>query len=105
MTSADYTTASECRCAPTHLGRPIDMDRFRVAPPHDRDALFRFIVVPGYTPRFGWERGLHPKCVVRLERALEALARRLAPAVIVSGGAVHTRENEAVLMHAWLLER
>jgi len=76
-----------------------------VVPPEDPAARYRFIVVPGYTPRFGWKSGLHPKCVRRLELALDALERKLAPAVIVSGGSVHTRENEAVLMREWLLGR
>ena len=105
MTSDHYTKPPGCRCAPTHLGRPIDLERFRVTPPRDERAPFSFIVVPGYTPRYGWPGGLHPKAVQRLELALEALERGLAPAVIVSGGAVHTRENEAMLMYAWLLER
>jgi len=62
-------------------------------------------VVPGYTPRFGWKRGLHDKAIARLELALAALGRGDAPAVIVSGGAVHSPENEALLMHAWLVAR
>ncbi len=75
------------------------------APPTDPRAPFPFLIVPGYTPRFGWSGGLHPKNVERLERALGGLAGGLAPAVIVSGGAVHSPENEAVLMREWLLAR
>jgi hypothetical protein len=60
--------------------------------------------VPGYTPRFGWSGGLHLKNVRRLERALADLEAGLAPVVIVSGGAVHSPDNEAVLMREWLLD-
>src|SRR5262245_54338668 len=66
-------------------------------------AQWPFLIVPGYTPRFGWTTGLHPEAVERLERALDDLQAGLAPAVIVSGGAVHSDENEAVLMREWLL--
>jgi hypothetical protein len=62
-----------------------------------------FLIVPGYTPRFGWRRGLHPRAIGRLRRALAGLRAGLAPAVIVSGGAVHSDDNEALLMQSWLL--
>jgi hypothetical protein len=65
---------------------------------------YPFLIVPGYTPRFGWRGGLHPKNVRRLERALLDLEAGVAPSVIVSGGAVHSPDNEAVLMREWLLD-
>ena len=64
-----------------------------------------YLVVPGYTPRFGWKRGLPPKAVARLTQALTDLRSGLAAAVIVSGGTVHAFDNEAVLMREWLRER
>jgi hypothetical protein len=63
------------------------------------------LIVPGYTPRLGWSRGLHPKNVERLERALADLQAGLAPSLIVSGAAVHSPDNEAVLMREWLIDR
>jgi hypothetical protein len=93
-----------CRCLPTHRGRPLDVAALNpTAPPRDSSAPWRFLIVPGYTPRFGWRDGLHPKNVGRLEHALADL--RAGPAVIVSGGAVHSSENEAVLMRDWLCAR
>jgi hypothetical protein len=73
------------------------------SPPRDPRAPFQFLIVPGYTPRFGWSSGLHPKAIERLERALADLRGGVAPAVIVSGGAVHSADNEALLMREWLL--
>src|SRR5262249_7297996 len=66
---------------------------------------YPFLIVPGYTPRFGWRPGLHPINIGRLAQALFDLQQGLAPRVIVSGGAVHTADNEAVLMRQWLIER
>jgi hypothetical protein len=94
-----------CRCAPTHRGRPIDLAAYDAHPPPQRSAPYAFVIVPGFTPRFGWRGGLHPKNIERLERALTALSQRLAPAVIVSGAAVHSADNEALLMHEWLMGR
>lgn len=95
-----------CRCRPTHRGQPVDADALNAhATPTDPSAPWPFLIVPGYTPRFGWRRGLHPKNAARLEVARADLERGLAPAVIVSGGAVHSDENEAVLMREWLLAR
>ena len=51
----------------------------------------------------GWRHGLHPRAEARLERAAAALATGRAATVIVSGGAVHSEDNEAVLMRQWLL--
>jgi DUF218 domain len=68
-------------------------------------ARFPFLVVPGYTPRFGWRGGLHPRAALRLERARLDLEAGLAPQVIVSGAAVHSADNEAALMRDWLLAR
>ncbi len=95
-----------CRCQPTHRGRPLDLAALHASPPpRDPAAPWPFLIVPGYTPLFGWTGGLHPKSVARLELALADLNAHLAPAVIVSGGAVHSVENEAVLMRDWLLAR
>jgi hypothetical protein len=71
----------------------------------DPRAPFPFLIVPGYTPRLGWSRGLHPKNLERLARALSDLGAGLAPSVIVSGGAVHSADNEAVLMREWLIDQ
>ncbi len=97
-----------CRCRPTHRGQPVDADALNAAAfarPVDRAAPYPFLIVPGFTPRFGWRGGLHPKNAARLERARCDLEVGLAPQVIVTGGAVHSRDNEAVLMRQWLLAR
>jgi hypothetical protein len=62
-----------------------------------------FVIVPGYCPFLGWQRGLHPRAVVRLTAALAAA--QPGASFIVSGGAVHSDDNEALLMRQWLLER
>jgi len=93
------------RGAPTHRGRPVDVARLNAVEPPRAAAPFPFLVVPGYTPRFGWRAGLHPRAALRLETALGDLRGGLAPAVIVSGGAVHSDDNEAILMREWLLAR
>jgi hypothetical protein len=96
---------SLCRCVPLHRGRPFDVAALnRATPPTDPTAPYPFLIVPGYTPRFGWRRGLHPKNIARLEVALGDLRAGVAPAVIVSGGAVHSPDNEALLMREWLLD-
>ncbi len=96
------------RAPGTHRGQPVDAARlnapFLVEPPRDPVAPWPFLVVPGYTPRRGWRTGtLHPRAIERLARARRDLDARLAPAVIVTGGAVHSPDNEAVLMREWLL--
>jgi hypothetical protein len=95
-----------CRCRPTHLGRTVDAEalngEWRAS---DGSARWPFLIVPGYCPRFGWRGGLHPKAIARLEQAARDLGAGLAATVIVSGGAVHSADNEALLMRAWLLER
>jgi hypothetical protein len=90
-----------------HRGRPVDVAALQPpdGPRRDERAPFPFIIVPGYTPRFGWRTGLHPRAVARLERALAAVDAGLAPSLIVSGGAVHSPDNEALLMREWLVER
>lgn len=106
-TVAELGSTLHCRCVPTHRGRPVDVAALqpRTPPPIDAHAAFPFVVVPGFTPRFGWRAGLHPKAIARLERALRALDERLASALIVSGGAVHSADNEALLMREWLVTR
>jgi hypothetical protein len=61
--------------------------------------------VPGFCPRFGWSEGLHPRAAARLEQAAIDLQAGLSSTIIVSGGAVHSRDNEAVLMREWLVAR
>ena len=61
--------------------------------------------MPGFTPLFGWRAGLHPRAARRLERAAELLDEGRAATVIVSGGAVHSPDNEALLMREWLVAR
>ena len=89
-----------------HRGRPVDVASLNA---HwrdgDRAAPWRFLIVPGYTPRLGWSRGLHPDAAERLEQAAVDVAAGLAATIIVSGGAVHSVDNEAVLMREWLLGR
>ena len=93
-----------CRCQATHRGQPVDTAALNPArPPRDPSAPWPFLIVPGYTPRLGWRGGLHARNLERLERALADLRAGLAPAVIVTGGAVHSPDNEAVLMREWLL--
>jgi hypothetical protein len=69
-----------------------------------RTGRYPFLIVPGYTPRWGWRGGLHPKALRRLERACADLAAGVAPMVIVSGGAVYSPDNEAMLMREWLVD-
>lgn len=95
-----------CGCQPMHRGQPVDVGALNPRVPYvDRGARFAWAIVPGYTPRLGWQRGLHPKARARLDAALVALARRQVGALIVSGGAVHSADNEAVLMREYVLER
>ena len=106
MIGAPHAHASECRCRPRHRGRPVDAAALnhgwrRV----DDGARWPFLVVPGYTPRLGWSRGLHPEAAARLEQAAIDVEAGLASTIIVSGGTVHSDDNEAVLMRDWLLER
>jgi hypothetical protein len=95
-----------CRCRPTHLGRAIDAATLNAEwRASDGKARWPFLIVPGYCPRFGWRSGLHPKAVARLEQARRDLEAGLAATAIVSGGAVHSADNEALLMREWLLAR
>ena len=88
----------------THRGTAIELAAFQSAPiPVERGVRYRFALVPGYTPYLGWRGGLHPEAVTRLGFAKRALDERLASVIIVSGAAVHSPDNEAVLMYEWLL--
>jgi hypothetical protein len=95
-----------CRCSPTHRGRPVDAVALNGGwRGVDAGRRWPFVIVPGFTPRLGWSRGLHPAAAARLEEARVVLAAGLTSTIIVSGGAVHSDENEAVLMREWLLAR
>jgi hypothetical protein len=99
-----------CRGRAFHRGRPVDADalnaRWRGLDELERRGRrWPFLIVPGYCPHFGWSAGLHPKAIARLEQAARGLEAGLASTVIVSGGAVHSPDNEALLMREWLLER
>ncbi len=95
-----------CRCQPTHRGRVVDVEALNAGwRGLDGGRRWPVLVVPGYCPRFGWSSGLHPAAVARLEEAARVLAAGLASTAIVSGGAVHSADNEAVLMRQWLIER
>ncbi|MGZ3437986.1 MAG: YdcF family protein [Polyangia bacterium] len=108
MVRPAYANALECRCHPSHRGRPVDVGalnaRWRGLAP-ERGVRWPFLVVPGYTPRLGWSSGLHPEAAARLEQAAIDVECGLASTIIVSGGAVHSSDNEALLMRAWLVER
>ncbi len=94
-----------CRCTPRHRGAPL-LELHNPAAPHvDPAARFVFGIVPGYTPRLGWQGGLHPEATARLDVARRALERGLCANLILSGGAVHTPDNEAWLMREYLLAR
>ncbi len=95
-----------CRCQPRHRGAPVDAATIN-AGWHGLvdEAPWPFLIVPGYCPRFGWARGLHPVAEARLRQAVADLEAGLASTVIVTGGAVHSDDNEAVLMRQWLVER
>jgi hypothetical protein len=96
--------AFSCRCQATHRGKPVDAAALNpLRPPRDPSAPWPFLIIPGFTPWRGWRGGLHPRNLERLERGLSDLRGGLAPAVIVTGGAVHSPDNEAVLMREWLL--
>ncbi|MSP60440.1 MAG: YdcF family protein [Myxococcales bacterium] len=99
-----------CRCRPVHRGEAVDAAALNGATlaripsylkePREVDCL----IVPGYTPRFGWPAGrLHPKAARRCAAAVADLAAGIAPLAIVSGGAVHNPDNEALLMREELL--
>ncbi len=100
-----------CRCEPTHQGHPFDPDPLNAktlarlpslrATPREVDCL----ILPGYTPD-----GDPPPPGVLVEKALERcrvvvedLRANVAPVVIVSGGAVHSDDNEAVMMRGQLM--
>ncbi|MDB4970773.1 MAG: hypothetical protein JWN44_6462 [Myxococcales bacterium] len=95
-----------CRCQPTHRGRPVDSAALNGGwRGLDEEAQFAFLIVPGFCPRFGWSAGLHPAAATRLEQAARDLETRVGGTIIVSGGAVHSADNEAVLMREWLIGR
>lgn len=99
-------TLPGCRCRATHLGQAFDADALNAGwRGLDGNARWPFLIVPGYCPRIGWREGLHRKAVARLEQAAQHLQSGVAATVIVSGGAVHSRDNEAWLMRQWLLVR
>jgi hypothetical protein len=92
-----------CRCQPSHQGRALDAAALnRAWTGVDPTARQAFVIVPGYCPFFGW-RGLHPRAAARLEAALATADT--GATFIVSGGAVHSQDNEALLMRQWLLDR
>ena len=100
-----------CRCRPTHLGLPVDaalLNRAaesRLASAPRRPTEVDCLIIPGFTPRFGWtSHALHPIPAESCAEAARDLERGLADCVIVSGGAVHGPANEAVLMRAALLD-
>jgi hypothetical protein len=89
-----------------HRGRPVDVAALnRDWRGLDGGVRWPFVIVPGYCPRLGWSTGLHPVAIARLEEAARIIAAELASTIIVSGGAVHSADNEAVLMQRWLVER
>jgi len=90
-----------------HRGHPVDVRALNASwrGLDDASARWPFVIVPGYTPRLGWSRGLHPWAAARLEQAATSVDAGLASTIIVSGGAVHSDDNEAVLMREWLLAR
>jgi uncharacterized SAM-binding protein YcdF (DUF218 family) len=95
-----------CRCQPTHRGRTVDAAALNGGwRGVDRAVRWPFVVVPGFTPRLGWSSGLHPRAAARLQQALEVVRAGLGSTIIVSGGAVHSADNEALLMRQWLVER
>ena len=109
--SAPLPGGLACRCRPLHRGQPLDVGALN-RPALERLAAWReaprevdCLIVPGYTPRFGWRRDLHPKARQRVALAAADLAAGVAPLCIVSGGAVHSRDNEAWLMRGELLAR
>ena len=74
---------------PAHASRPPRRRRRRSTPAGaawTRRASVRwpFLVVPGYTPRLGWSRGLHPQAAARLEQAAVDVAAGLASTIIVA---------------------
>jgi hypothetical protein len=104
-----------CRCTPTHRGRPVDVAALNApalaALPSLRGSAGEAacLIVPGYTPRLAALRGpegsLHRKAAARCAAAADDLARGVAPLAIVSGGAVHGPDSEAVLMREALRAR
>ncbi len=106
MRAAMELALPPCRCRPTHRGQPVDAAKLNAGwRGIDRGRRWPFLVVPGYCPRLGWSRGLHPRAEARLEQAAVDVAAGLASTIIVTGGAVHSDDNEAVLMRQWLVGR
>lgn len=71
----------------------------------DPRAEYAFAIVPGYTPRLGWRAGLHPVAQARCDDALRWYERGRVANLIVSGGTVHSPDNEAWLMREYLIAR
>jgi len=104
-----------CACRPTHRGRhfdPAPLNRPAEARLAARDPAVTdgrevdCLIVPGFTPRFGWRGGaLHPAAEARCRAAARDLALGVAPLAIVSGGAVHGPDNEALLLRDSLLSQ
>lgn len=95
-----------CRCRPLHRGRPVDAAALNAGwRGLDAGTRWPFLIVPGFCPRLGWSSGLHPRAVTRLEQAAVDLEAGLSSTIIVSGGAVHSADNEALLMRDWLVGR
>jgi hypothetical protein len=100
-----------CRCRPTHQGQPIDAaalnaPAFAALPenPSGRGEV-DCLIVPGFTPTEGNPvRGqMHPKMARRVAAAADDLLHGVAPLAIVTGAAVYSPDNEAMLMRAGLL--
>lgn len=94
-----------CRCRPLHRGQPVDVAALNADWGGIGPGRWPFLLVPGYCPWFGWKEGLHPIAQARLAQAVCDLEAGLSSTIIVSGGAVHSPENEAVLMRQWLISR
>lgn len=94
-----------CRCQPRHRGEPLPADLNPASPVRDPHARWTFAIVPGFTPRLGWRAGLHAIARERCDAAIASLERGRIANVIVSGGSVHSPDNEAWLMREYLLAR
>jgi hypothetical protein len=100
-----------CRCEPTHQRRPFNPDSFNApalarlaslrATPREVDCL----ILPGYTPTDDPPPPgtLNAKAIQRCNAVIDDLRKGVAPVVIVSGAAVHSDDNEAIMMRAQLM--
>lgn len=95
-----------------HRGAPFDPDPLNapalaaLPPLRARPSEFDCLIIPGFTPRLTLsprDGALHGKAAARCREAADELARGVAPVAIVSGGAVHGADNEALLMREALL--